>query len=107
MVTIHFYITPGTGFLLLGNGILHKSKKIGLEGLLLVPKGVRSIADGEIILQICSDCENYSSLHTYLYVVLTKCRSIRLHFAAFNSLKARQVGTEKLTAAKLSIGGIS
>lgn len=104
MVKVPFYICSGTCLLFLWNEILHKSEELGQQDLLVLLKGVLSNSDGERLLNIYRDVGSGSLLRTYLQAVPTKCRSIRLDFAAFHRLKARQIEEYKLTAANLSIG---
>lgn len=72
---IPVYLTPGSGFLLLSNEILHQSRLLGPENLLVIPAGVRGISRKELKLQTYSEpvsLEDKNARRTYLFAVPSK-----------------------------------
>lgn len=68
MVTISFHMTPGTGFVLISNEILHKSEKLGREGPFEEQKGVIRNTDGEVVFKIyCGEESDSLLLRTSIY----------------------------------------
>lgn len=53
--SIPFNVTPGDGFILLENDILHKSYLMGPENMLVVPPGVKGLSSKKLCFGIYSD----------------------------------------------------
>jgi len=66
---IPFYVTSGSGVLLLGNEVLHKSHLLGPENLLVILSGVRNLSKKELTMQTYSEpmsADNPDIVSTYL-----------------------------------------
>ena len=50
-ILIPFYVTHGSGVLLIGNHLLHQSKMLGNENLLCIPPGVCNLSNSQLVFE--------------------------------------------------------
>ena len=89
---IPFYVTRGDGFLLLGNEILHCSYQLGLENILVVPKGVRDLSSRRLTFKTYTEptmSSDRDAVRTFLLVVPSKTSSFATFFSAEVSFASR------------------
>lgn len=88
-IKIPFYVTKRTGFLLLGNDIIHYSRLLGPENALGIPDSVCGLSQKEVLLQMYSVQLTPVALQTkrtYVFVVLSNTSSFKMYFNSFRSL---------------------
>ena len=92
-IKIPFHVTPGDGPILLGNEILHKSRILGPENLLVIPPGVRALSSREVSLQTYSESistVDSDAVRTYLLVVPAKTSSLQTFTSSIRTFFTRK-----------------
>lgn len=92
-VKIPFFLTRGSGFLLLGNEICHQSYLLGPENMLVIPPMVRRLSQRQTSFETYTDptaSSDSQAVRTYLLVVPSKLSAFKAFFSSQRSLAVTQ-----------------